>query len=499
MARLPFAPPPGVFRNGTRNQARGRYFDVYHVRWYGSALGPTLGWAEKTATTLTGKARAAIAWRDNGGIIWIGVGTHSKLYVVNRLGGVFDITPLGLTVGNADASSEAGYGVLDYGESTYGTPRAGSATTVDDATQWTLDTWGQDLLAVSPADRKIYEWVAPSTGSPAAQVTNAPECDAIVVSDDRFVFALGTDLGVDDPRAFSWCDQEDNTEWTPGPTNQAGSYALQSAGRLMCGKRVSGGTLLLTTVDAWLIQYIGGQFVHSRERVGRACGAISRQCMAEFGTGQAVWMSPAIEFWLWNGGAVVSLPCEVLDYIKRDYNSVQISKFVATVNADNSEIEFRYCSEASTEIDRCVVWNYKQGHWNIGRVARTCGVDKQDTLFYPVMFDEDGVIYDHEYGFSYDVDPFARTGPLQLGNGDNIISVDGLIPDDATVGDVTAAFTVRRNPDSASTDYGPYALTEKTDFRFSGGMIEMLITGNAATDWRVGEPKLLAKAGEARG
>jgi len=169
------------------------------------------------------------------------------------------------------------------------------------------------------------------------------------------------------------------------------------------------------------------------------------------------------------------------------------------VNSANFEIEWRYCSSSSSEIDRCVVWQYKGNYWNIGRPARTCGVDK-GVFQYPILISADGKIYDHELGWDYSGQvPFITTGPVELGNGDNIVHVLGLYPDDATVGDVLASFTVRRNADDAGTDFGPYALSQKTDLRFSGGQVQMTITGAVMTNWRFGIPKLEIAAGEGRG
>jgi hypothetical protein len=76
--------------------------------------------------------------------------------------------------------------------------------------------------------------------------------------------------------------------------------------------------------------------------------------------------------------------------------------------------------------------------------------------------------------------------------------VMGLYPDDATVGDVTASFTVRRYPDDPGTNKGPYSLTSKTDLRFSGGLIEMTVTGSKPTNWRFGTPRLEIVQGEGR-
>ena len=102
-------------------------------------------------------------------------------------------------------------------------------------------------------------------------------------------------------------------------------------------------------------------------------------------------------------------------------------------------------------------------------------------------------------GWEYNDDtPFAQTGPIELGNGDQIVHVLGLVPDDATVGDVTASFTVRRNPDDPGRQLGPYVLNARTDLRFSGGLVEMTVTGARNSNWRFGVPRLDLAPGESR-
>jgi len=496
VARFPLALPPGIFRDGTQYQSKGRWFDTNLTRWYGSALGPVLGWAlrKPDADALTGSPRAALSWKDNSANSWLAVGTHNKLYVTNILGAVSDITPTdSFTAGHASASAAGGYGSGAYGSGYYGTPRPGTSQ-ITDATEWTLAAWGEDLLAVSPDDGKLRQWdTSGGVGTPAATVSGSPACKAVCVTAERFVFALATE----DPRTVSWCDQENNTTWSPSSTNQAGNFPLQTVGRLMCGCSVKGATLLFTDIDVHLATYIGGVLVYGFDRVGDGCGAISRQAVASFEQ-LAAWMSPS-GFWLWNGGGVVPLPCSVLDYIRTDINLLQMSKVVATVNSKDFEIEWRYCSASSTEIDRCVVWNYKDNWWSIGRATRTCGVDR-GAFQYPILVTPDGYIYDHEVGWNYDgMTPYATSGPIELGNGDQIMHVLGLYPDDETVGDVAASFIVRRNPDDQGVSKGPYSLASKTDLRFSGGLVEMTVTGARNVNWRVGTPKLELKPGESRG
>lgn len=294
MARFPLSLPPGVIRDGTEYQSKGRYAEAHLVRWYGSALGPVGGWRRRGAGAVSGKARAALAWTANDGKTWLGIGSHSKLFVMDRGSVLHDITPSEFSVGQADASGSGGYGGSTYNAGDYGRPPP-DTTLIADATQWTLDSWGEYLLGVSPDDGRLYQWEL-DTDVAAALVTGAPDCVAVVTTAERFVFALGTD----DPRSVSWCDQEDNTSWSPSATNQAGSFPLQTTGRLMCGCRVKGPRCCSPTWTFTWRSISAGHWFNGFQQVGDACGVISRQAVASFEQ-QAAWMSPN-GFFLWNGG-----------------------------------------------------------------------------------------------------------------------------------------------------------------------------------------------------
>lgn len=491
MSRIPLYFPPGVFRNGTDFQSEGRYFDAYLVRWYGKALGPILGWRKRATGQVTGAARALLPWKDNSSVSRIIIGTHSKLFVSNRAGTLTDITPSGFTTGRIDAVAGGGYGSGTYGTGYYGTPRLDS-TSVSDATQWTLDTFGQLPVGISPDDGKLYSWDL-NNAHLAAQISGSPTGTAVVVTAEGFIFVLAST----DPRTLSWCDQRDSSDWTPSSTNQAGDFTLQTQGRLMCGKNVQGATLLLTDNDCWLATYEPTVLVYGFVRRGDGCGAISRQCLVSFNGGQAAWMSQS-GFW-WYNGYVQRINCDVWDYIQRDINTLQASKTFGVHNSLYSEIEWRYCSSGSTEIDTCVVWNYKDNTWNIGRVARLAGADRSGAFQNPIMVDFSGYLYDHETGYGYDgAMPYAQTGPMLLGNGDRTMDVRQLYPDDITVGDVTASFDVKNNRDDAYTTYGPYTLTSQTPLRFNGRQAKIKYTGSALTNWRVGTPAVEAQPGSMR-
>ena len=481
MALIPIKIPPGVYRNGTEYQASGRWYNSNLVRWFEGTLRPIGGWRKKSTTQMTGVCRALLTWRDNAGDRWIAAGTQSKLYVMYESGVLKDITPTGITTGLADAATKTGYGYAPYGTSAYGVQRPDTGK-LTPATTWSLDTWGEYLIGCSDADGKIYEWTLGfTTPTLAAVVTNAPtSCKAVMSTAERFVFALGAG---GNSRRVQWCDQEDNTTWTPSATNQAGDFDLQTVGTLIAGKRVRGLNLLFTDVDVHVGTYIGLPYVYSFEKAGSSCGLISSQSAASIDNA-CVWMSQS-GFFIYDG-YVKPLPSDVGDYIFQNINYNQASKIHAVHNSKYGEVIWLYPSSQSNENDSYVTYNYRENHWAIGSLARTSGADR-GVFLDPLMTSSDGYIYEHEVGFAYDsVSPFAESGPYQIGTGDNIMSVRQLIPDEDTLGDVKISFKSRMYPTSTETTYGPYTASQPTDVRFSGRQVKIIYTGNVLGDWRVG-------------
>jgi hypothetical protein len=172
MPLLELALPPGYARNNTEYQSRDRWHTGNLVRWYGSQLGPIPGTRTRSSNAVTGKCRRMRAWTDNTTTRWIGLATERKFEVQNSAGDLFDITPVGLTTGNADATAATGYGAGPYGSYAYGVPRPDTGT-LTPATVCSVEAWGQYLLLVSPADGRLWQWQL-DTGTAAAVLAGAP-------------------------------------------------------------------------------------------------------------------------------------------------------------------------------------------------------------------------------------------------------------------------------------------------------------------------------------
>ena len=491
MTLLPIKLPPGMYKNGTELDAAGRWFDGNLVRWVEGMMRPVGGWQARTTTALTGRPRAILTWRDNSATRHIAVGTHSKLYAISQTSVITDITPSGFAPGEPDASVGGGYGVGLYGREFYGTPRA-DVGSVNPATTWTLDNWGEYLVGCSNFDGKIYEWQL-NPAVPAAVVANAPTNNtAILVSNERALFALGAG---GDPRLISWSDLENNTVWTPSSTNLAGSIELQTGGEIIVAKRVRGQILVLTDIDAHVVTYVGQPFVYQSEYVGRACGIPGPNAIA-VQDNFAVWMSTR-GFFTYDG-YIKPLPCEVSDYVFSDINQSQLSKVCAINNSQFNEVWWYYPSASSQENDRYVIWNYAENYWSTGTLSRSAGTDR-GVFANPIFIGTDGILYNHEIGVNHgDSTVYVESGPVQIGNGDNVYYVNELIPDERNQGDVTATFFSRYYPNSTERSYGPYSMTNPTSVRFNGRQIKMRVTTTTPSDWRVGVQRLNGIAGGRR-
>jgi hypothetical protein len=142
-----------------------------------------------------------------------------------------------------------GWGAGSYGTGTYGTP-ASTTNIVLSMRNWSMDTFGEDLLA-NPRGGSIYLWDATSGTNVRAQLISAApvSVNGVIVSEkSRHVIALGCNdiSGNFDPMLIRWSDQEDYDTWTPTVTNAAGDFRIQRGTKINQGIYSRGGILVLT-------------------------------------------------------------------------------------------------------------------------------------------------------------------------------------------------------------------------------------------------------------
>lgn len=505
--------PAGVVKNGTRYQSRGRWSDSNLVRWSEGVLRPIGGWTTLKDSggadlVATGTPRGAHSWRADDGGAWFATGTTgsgvTKAYAL--LGyGLTDITPAGFPSCLKDATyiTAGNYGQGPYGRGPYGQGTAVGQLT--DADVWHFDNFGQSLVGLATCDGRPLSWdLNPSNDFVA--IADAPTgVRAIVVTPEGFLFALGCSgspvsngcQAGQSPgrRRVQWPDQQTLTVWTPTGANQAGGKTLQAKGALMAGRRTTSQTVLFTDEDAHAATYIGLPFVYTFKQVCDNCGLIGPNAVVEMGN-VLYWMARK-QFYKYDG-VVVPIPSEVSDYVFGDMAVAQRHKIVAWAVPEFNEVWWFYPSASSLENDRYVIYNVLENHWAVGKLARNAGVPS-GVLAGPVLMSAAGKFYQHESGENRESEiPFVESGPIEVGNGEQFLDMQTLIPDEKTLGDTSASFYVSNFPTEGETLYGPFSLANPTSVRFQARQMRVRFQEARQTSWRIGVPRLGFVPGDRR-
>lgn len=469
-------------------------------------------WAAATLLggTIGAVPRSMLAWSLNTGIASVlAIGTNARVYVFSQ-GVLTDLTPSDLTAGIVDSTFSVGlYGSGNYGALNYGTGDEAQGT-LTEAGVWQLDTFGQFLVACLKSDGRILSWDADTSNDLSEVDASAPTtCSSLVVTPERFLVALGAG---GDPRKVQWPDQESLTVWTATATNSAGDFILPGSGALMTGKKGKRETLLWTETSLFAMRFIGGTLIYSFTLVSHGCGIISRNAVSMVGGSAAVWMGKR-SFFKYDG-FVTPLPSDVSDFVFNDFNDDQRAKVVSFPISEFGEIWWLYPTADSQECDRYVTWNHRENHWAVGKLDRTSGVDRVPFDF-PNMGDSAGAVYDHERGFVRDDNPaFAESGAIEIGQGDRLMEITRVIPDEKTLGDVQVSLFGSLYPTATESVTGPFAASEPTDVRVTARQVRFKVaeTGmvwdvsewdgakwnGIVDDWRVGDFRLEARPGSRR-
>ena len=128
---------------------------------------------------------------------------------------------------------------------------------------------------------------------------------------------------------------------------------------------------------------------------------------------------------------------------------------------------------------------YCQNHSLMGSVAFTVSANQN--------------VYNHEIGYNISTgNIFCETGPLEIGNGDQIMNITDVISDERTQGDVNLTFKTKFHPNNTERSYGPFNPSNPTSLRFQGRQVKMRVDGVRPTNWKVGTMRLDVRPGGKR-
>ena len=400
----------------------------------------------------------------------------------------------------------SGFGVGGFGTGGFGvgTTQPSVPGTPITATDWTLDNFGQDLIAC-PAGGAVYYW-QPGGQLQNAQIVggNGPLVNSgiFVAMPERQIIAFGSSFTLaPDPLLIRWSDIDDFTQWNATPTNQAGSYRIPTGSKIVAAVQGPQQGLIWTDLDLWAMQYIGAPFVYGFNKIGSNCGAISRHCTGQL-NGAIFWMSQK-QFFMSMGSGPQSIPCPIWDVVFQNINTSYLYKVACGVNSQFNEVTWYYPSASSTENDSYVKYNTVLQQWDYGSLGRTAWID-QSVLGPPIGAGSDNYLYQHEIGNDAASGTSTtamlssfQTGFFQLNEADDLIFIDQIWPDmkwgtysgsqNATV---QITFYVTNYPGDAVTAYGPYNMTQATEYISVRIRARLMSIGVSSSDvgtfWRLG-------------
>ena len=465
------------------------------------------------------------------------------------------VTPY-VTIGPVFETPAYGFGTGGYGLEAWGTARS-SSTVVLDPGSWSLDNYGQ-LLVATVRNGATYTWT-PLEGDPnalttrAAIVANAPTRSLMsLVSDrDRHLFLMGTETTVGDSttqnRMFvRFSNQEDINTWNPTATNTAGTFTLDQGNEIVTAVQGKDYVLVLTDQAAYVIQFVGPPYTFSLRQVGSNCGCLGQHA-AVFAQGAVYWMGFGGGFFMYDG-TVKQLPSLVEDFVFTtqggglgiNYDASQIT--YGYHNTLYNEVGWFYASDTSEQINRNVVFNFIEQSWTTGSLARTTYADSDTyNLPYATEFNRTGTpsfpgiqgvtnrygssqYWAHETG-NNEVDSLGATTAISsyilsgdydlseqglAGEGEYIMRVSRFIPDFKNLeGNAKITLFFRDYPAQSSQSdangplvTGPFTITTSTNFistRVRGRQVSLKIENeNLDEAWRYGTLRLDIHAGGRR-
>jgi hypothetical protein len=449
-------------------------------------------------------------------------------------------------VGPTFQTAGYGWGTDTYSASTWGTERTTSNVILDPG-NWSLDNFGQILVATI-RDGKTFTWDAGASNPRANRATvmaNAPTASRLTqVSDrDRHVFHFGTettigDTTTQDPMFIRFSNQEDFNTYTPTATNTAGTFRVDKGNKIVGAVSGKDYTLVLTDSSAYVIQFVGPPFTFSVKQVGTNCGLIGQHALS-YSNGAVFWMSGEGGFFVYDG-TVKAIPCLVEDFVfttngdNLGLNFNSSDTVYAEHNTLYNEVNWFYPKAGSTQIDRCVTYNYGEQVWTTSSLARTSYFDagvfdlpyatEYDSTATP-NFSIQGVTnlygattyYAHELGTDQvnssgttSIDAFIQSGDFDIsgrqsalgqttgladlrGDGEFIMSMKRFIPDfKVLTGNSKVTLLLNNYPSNtaSSSPLGPFTITnstDKVDTRARGRLLAIKIENDAIGEtWRYG-------------
>ncbi len=399
--------------------------------------------------------------------------------------------------GGEDTGLYYGWGTCTWGTSTWGTARGVCSTMKRNLRIWSLDNWGEDLIA-SPSENAVYWWdrsLGPNTR--AQLILEAPRTNqrVLVSPQDRQLICLGANDGTDpDPMRIRVSDRGNFNQFTAASTNRVYTKRLDAGSKIITGMRIRRNILVFTDASVHIMQPQDGQLVYSVNQIAEKNTIIGPNAGVVV-DGEAYLMG--LDKFHYYDGVYQELKCEVWKRVFGSFNREQADKVYAWYNSVFGEVWWQYPSANATENDRYVVYNIDEDHWTYGNMDRTAGADRGAVERSPYAIKSDGGLYFHEVGVDDDggaaMSAFLESFDMMIAEGKQTLHISRAIPDFKDfVGTLSLYLKTKKYPRTAAfTTKGPYTFdVNRTNRSVRARGRQMAVRYESSTvgdHWRIGD------------
>ena len=360
-----------------------------------------ISYTAKTATTFTGCTRGADSTSAASHLDNSTVTRSSKWYNITRTSGAYSATAdenwTGTIVGGLLVMTN-NYDDPQYWALTDGKPI--SSQKMQDLSNWpsltllnggindavttiTVDstadfpsagtiTIGSEKITYTGTTSTTFTGCARGTGgtSAAAHSDNDPVTITVLCKSMRafrsFLIALNiTTDGINFPRVVKW-STEAATQTLPTSWNEtlstvdAGEFELaDTKGDILDGLQLRDSFMIYKEDAVYSMTFVGTPFIFSFRQLSPTIGAISKNCVAEFDGGHAIFGKG--NFYINDGQRIKPiLPMKLKEYVFQSIDGAQTNKCFVVADYGRTEILFCFTADGagSNQPNKAVVWNY---------------------------------------------------------------------------------------------------------------------------------------------
>ena len=321
---------------------------------------------------------------------------------------------------------------------------------------WWNDAYGDTWVGGPGQGGKCYQWLGNTDTAPTV-ISNAPNADWGWIEDAKLVTLLNNTVA--NSKAG------DLTAWTPAADSAAYSDAKEDAIELISQSQ-SGGENLIYAKESKIfrMRYVGGTVKWVWELVSDTIGIVSPYGRIVIGGIHYIFGKD--NFYYYNGGIFSPLPNNtLLQYVFDDINLAQGYKFFTSYNQQYNEVHFHYCSAASDEPDRRVIFSISEGHWSIANITRSASDTSGKIFDYDILAHPTLGTYQHETGVNDDtsaMNSYVQVNFETIQNGKYETFISGMEPDLILEGNMTIALLGKDRARETETTLATFTVTEST-------------------------------------